>query len=1112
MQSAEEGGGEDETVKQEEAEEKSVLGHDELAVKEEDDEEEEAERQNRQKRTRRSTKKNDKHPWIFQELGASYCLYENCRENPVGSKTTTSKLSHAPWAARHVHGEVSSDLQAKLIHSSSQSFRRCHARWYYPMDFPIVQAAMRKKSQHTVTTTDSEKNRHNPTKKSQRLKRIIDKAYNQKTASSRQEDLTREELRDQTRAWNALDPLMNIQQPQHGAFSLIDQAREVMLDTAHAEDNNDVYLMHNQPHARPDYHWADYYRSRSQKRQQLLQSYQLYDRTPYLKAQWRNNQGRNKLQVPELCLNDRKCKGSQYFAQQRMDCSDPAYLAPFPLNALMEALQDGSPMDVVAADQRTKKKAKEQHHASSNGPTNVDDFLEQRRREIPASRDSSSGGTNGGNHIGNCIVCVPCSCPVCSSAATTTATTEHQQHQEPNWCLLHPIGEMMEIVAASLLKTPRGCSDEAILKTRRMAVLQSTNKLSHKSYNELFLGDTIRQIEQCGDSTIFLARTTMYVTVFSVVPTKDDSFPRSRAKFKNDKLDLSSTLPLKSGTTLPPLCWGTFRVTELQKIDLRSLDRHSPAYLPVHVTSHPKFSGSLFTGHQIKFAILSHCPGKSDGNTTIHHFLWAPTEEGKEKSTGPRTYCTKHIIRNLRSISQIIFSRRHPMILWASALSFARPTPTPDHATRNSNYEARLAHGHALYEIDLRKDEATFRWSPSAAECVVEAVHSISCIAVNWKKSCNQSTLWVYSWSAGKMWELDDTFSALRVVNCWTLPSQCDNVGQLLNSDGTFGAKGALIAKPTFSSNTDSAGLDGCPFFSVLVGTAAFGVQLFQPPLKRPAFQTDNLEIASSPALPSEDNRNFALSSVFAFPHMSGRSVTCGLASIMLPSVGSLLSENDVVQAGLPDDGRACLNCVVTVNSHGVVRAQILLGTRDGKMMCPLPDRFPVGSREQPLIAEKARHQYVAEENKLAGGMNLYLSLHGAQPQQRRQKWSSTGRLGADEQNTLRPFKFSDLRHLPPTISGGDCDHMHDVDSGTIQPIRRSHDVVVCRQAEALQHSSGAAREFPPHTCESRVRSFKLVNESDALSKSRTSAPVDGRSDVTKQVLDSVKDNWKSNK
>jgi len=1126
------------------------------------------------KRKRKSKSKRSAGPLFFQAVGASEepcLLYSNSR------KSKDDDGPSPPWATIGTAanlGQTSPSVHARMIHSSTQSHYRAQARWYYPMDFAVIRSALETNGESSLSKKKKPREDQNG-KAQEKESPISNDTFSDNGKTNNKKWLSEETILETrpglyrkrphlalaARRRNSLDPFRSTPRSRNNkndegfwkarSLRYIEDARATMLLPV-TDDSNDLDHLLPPNQATPatkkpaktksldglsSTHVAksttrrpptSVQNQQQEYRHKVLEGHRKYDNHPYLPGQWKILQNNQSLKRPKAHLPAERIKNSFLFAQQRLNLSDPCYLAPFPLGSLEPVLE----ADMIYKSQRQIE----------SGPTNSkrknrkrqqNDKYEYDEREPPSTRPRDLAIRNEDNNNekqrGNCLVCLPCTCPACVSTTTTRSPPEmrHDDKEEDNpsthnWCLLHPIGDNLDTIAASTLRTPRGLNIGAIRRTRRNITLQKRLHRKAIRYNELPVGDTLQQILQCGDtnSTVFLARTSIHVTVFSVVPLQDDSLPLKENEYYRRKHSATT-----NSSDEGPSCWGTFQLTELQRIDLRSFCRSSPSYTPIDMTAHPKFSGSIMASYQYKFAILSYSKHGHERNV-IHHFLWSKGDDSSNNK--PRYHVSKHVISNLNVISDITF--RGATVLWAVATSYIRPALAPDRATRLGPLEPRLGHGYSLYTIDLRTNEATFQWSPSAEDFLAEGIYSISGIKTEWNESTQSNALWVNSVSAGKMWELDVRLYPLRVIRTWSLPSLSDDFGTTLpTSNGLYG-HGVIMARPNLGrlgqvvEVVKNPNID-LPMLCVSKSQRTFGVQLYQRPTIQPCFQTDSLECAASPALSSllGKKHSVSTSSVIPLPCQvtNKNDSICGLAPVCLPVsdfIDTTRADSSV------DNWNSCFVSMILMTTNGDIFVKSLLGSRQEiNGLSSHSVGLPVGGSSVSLPAASGIPIDNAgnwrAEAKLAGGLNLCMQLGSADSPE-----IATGGEASNEREecNVRPFHYSDLRFITTMQQEMDQDGSAFEETRTIKPIIPNGDIAICRPEENSGDPGGSGQlEVDAAVIRGGLQQALLPSnlslERDRKGSNGTQREIDGgsenkvdRSDITSDILDFANDDWNS--
>jgi hypothetical protein len=652
-----------------------------------------------------------------------------------------------------------------------------------------------------------------------------------------------------------------------------------------------------------------------------------------------------------MCLPEQRRNASRAMHVERMN-ADAAYLAPFSYPSLHYCLNG----DDVTKEEAKLSKSK------------------RRQKAFPIKVDSHESPLM----YGNCLVCTPCPCDYCSGGKEDEPNDDNDESAAEtthlhSWCLLHPTGELLSTLCISNLILPHGAEKIAPSKRER--------RHHHKRRHELDVGETILQIAPCGDGRIsntqsdksdnegaFVVRSTNYCTVV-----------RIRTHHHKKKKEASSG------------CSGLYRIEEVTRIDLRSLSRWFPSYKPMDVATHPRY-GNAFS--RPKFAILSSRNGERN---TIHHV-----------SLRDEPLIEEHNIPSLKSISLIDFTSTHPMTLWAAAESHVRPKLVTDIYTKRP----LLGHGHSLYTIDLRSNDATFQWSPSAEEMMVEGVYSISGIMTDWTRD---HKLWVSSLSAGKTWEIDSRMPC-RVVNTFSLPFIADEGRTVLPAMGLNGG-GSILAQPVLASQNQHS----CPILSVDKTPGAFGLHVYQRPDFRPRFQTNSLECVACPGLSSSgagSELSISRSSCFPLPDVSENVFTCGLASFQTRA-SDFLSANAIRSLGYSSDPETVLSALTMTNKGDLYSHYLLECSNEEESRSKTFPGLPLGcaALAVPASADNPPGDNVGEERapstmpdtRARGGWNLPLTLTNEFPLAR----AELAPLSVKARKECRPFTTVRLEHLP---------------------------------------------------------------------------------------------------
>lgn len=474
---------------------------------------------------------------------------------------------------------------------------------------------------------------------------------------------------------------------------------------------------------------------------------------------------------------------------------------------------------------------------------------------------------------GNCLTCFHCSCSQCRGS------------QEPTACLLHPVGRALDKVRLSIIALPQQNKSQSAEKSHVM---------------ELDVGESIRQLRQCGND-IYMARTDLFCVFFTVLL---------------DEQDTHANL----------VCRGWFKLSVLHRVDLRSLSRFAPSYIPSYIACHPKY-GSGFT--KPRSAIVSACQ-KSGDRVTVHMVQCGDHE----------VPITKHRFNNLHDISTIEFTMNHPMVLWSAARSHVHPISKVSIAAQ----DPQLGFGTALFCLDARSQLAVFQWSPSREEFATEGVHGLSGIHVDEKLP---HSLWASSSSAGKVWEIDSRMPSSPVTT-WSLANACDGMGVVLPPTAQYGA-GNLFSRPIVSSfYAKQIEERHAPLLSVSQDPGAFSLNVYQRPLLRPRFETSTLECIPDPNLILMKGLSAAPSSIFPLPDISDKVFVTGLASFYV-SPSKLLSLPSLARLGCVDENHKDAFCAIIMNNRGDVHVHTILDGGGRESLARLNSEFHAGGQAIPL-------------------------------------------------------------------------------------------------------------------------------------------------------------------
>lgn len=543
--------------------------------------------------------------------------------------------------------------------------------------------------------------------------------------------------------------------------------------------------------------------------------------------------------------------------------------------------------------QKGKRKKKKRRKLTGGLKTNVDECI---------------------RYHGNSLSLIPCTCKVClqslakaNSEAHYGSDNDDDNHIGPNFFLLHPTGESLSL---SFVTLPHG-------RKRKLEVDASNDGDSYLSnHAHVDVGGKVLQVDSCLDIShlvkqnasifndgnfawTFVARTALHC---SVVKVKLKDIPRKKKVTKKQLGDKNEE----------DYCTGEYDIIEIHRIPLHSND-DKVYYEFLHLAANRQ-SGSWYGACYPNFAIV--CSEVRRDSEHYHHYKRETNIIHNIQINNNGANVQKHCMENLKDIAHIQYSGNHPMVLWAAARSNTNPSL---YTGKGSFHRPMIGYGHSLYNIDLRCDKATFTWSPSSEEFMMDGIHSVSGILTDF---VNPYTLYVKSLSAGgRLYEIDSRMPS-RAIFTWGLPGLSDDFKSRLSSSGIYGP-GVLMTQPLdvmgFSNEIQ------IPVLSINQSPAAFGVQLYQRPRNYPRFHTRNLEAPMMTGLGSRlstgaqfDTASFATGSSYPISESSNIK---GIASFFVNSSQIHKRLGSVGYEHCPE--RAL--CVITANSMGDLHAQTLL-------------------------------------------------------------------------------------------------------------------------------------------------------------------------------------------
>lgn len=580
---------------------------------------------------------------------------------------------------------------------------------------------------------------------------------------------------------------------------------------------------------------------------------------------------------------------------------------------------------------------------------------------------------------GNCLVLLPCLCRSCRSVVRSSSNELQSEHIK-SWFIARPQGSLLTAVTVTRL----------ILPNQKIFDQAKTDTSPDEQGLELGLelGETILQLSMCGtleedrcdrnaDESrryFLIARTSSRCAVISC----------SWVEVEQDRNE--------------PGCAGLYCYEKIAEIGQTVL---SPKYLPVSVASNPNSHGRT-SYSRATFAIVAHSRSSQTPNegtisitanpeqSVIHHVI-------VNGCSAPPTVEKREII-GIRHISQIEFTRYHPMVLWASA----RSRTTTKYGPSFGGKRPCGGRGMSLHSIDLRTCESSLAFSPSTAERMVEGLHSVSAILADCER---MHSVYIQSISASKVWEVDGRMPG-RYICSWALPGLCDDFSVAGRQGGIYGW-GSILAQPAVSCFQNNRR----PIFGLSkgFGTAHFG--MYQTPEVYPRFATQSFECASSMGA---GNDGFALSSAFSMPDVG--SDVFNLGFVAFPTrISALLGERDT-QALLGQHDRKetdqnnSVFCLLSMTNNGDLYGHSLLGLemkslRVGRTF----HRLPVGCSTIPIPTNAVNDSNCLVESSNLNQQSIQWKLQNTFPSPAHAMLP----LSSSSRHAARPFVGIDLALIP---------------------------------------------------------------------------------------------------
>ena len=634
----------------------------------------------------------------------------------------------------------------------------------------------------------------------------------------------------------------------------------------------------------------------------MLQLAGRYDEEHYRELNQSQSQSQSQLQPSIVTATKRR---------RRRDEALPEYCAPFGNDLVAWGVEDDQQQRLLvgSTEEGGMPKSRLKYYGLARNEAEEELIVPSICRKVPPSPAD----------YGNCLLVLPCCCPSCKSSQKKPGEEEEGENDSHNcrgWFVVHPSGDRLDAIAVTRIELPR---------------LASSGGKQNKKKVEVPIGERILQAVQCGmnkgwndgeDGTngrILLLRT------------------QSRCLMvKCSWIDSS-----ESSADTQGCCGGHLSLSIATSLDYfgnRSRQQGVHGFAPIHVAASPYSTGTSTYAPAV-FAILSHStlPTSMERHGTLSESSAEPKQNVVHRviSNGNNYHSRRseepsiqlHTIDKLCFISQVEFTRSHPMVLCASGRSSVMHKPGLYHHGKAAKMMKRPLSGRGtnLYSVDLRSNDATVVFNPSHAERMVDGLHSISAVLPD---QCRQHRVFVQSISAGsKVWEIDDRMPGKSLCS-WSLPGLCDDWGVAGRRGGLHGW-GTLLSQPVASvgrygsaaeSDTHDLPLLG---LSKSYGTSHLGI--YQRPEVYPRFCTQSFEASCHNA--SSGSSGFALGSSFPLPDVSENIFNCGVAAFKT-SIGSFLKTTDIdttlgkdYPGGIHDEAL----CIISLTSRGDLYGHALI-------------------------------------------------------------------------------------------------------------------------------------------------------------------------------------------
>ena len=361
---------------------------------------------------------------------------------------------------------------------------------------------------------------------------------------------------------------------------------------------------------------------------------------------------------PELAL----ARSQKLERRRRRDQAFPGHCAPF--GAAAWGLQDGAQQQQVDGDNK-KKKSRLKYYGLAQNEADEELIVPSICRNVPPSPAD----------FGNCLLAMPCRCSESASIPNqddvSESSNQHPAHRT-TWFVVHPSGHRLDAIAVTRIQLPQ---EEPITGA---TIANDTN--SRVITDKIPIGERIVQIAMCGSNKGWDAE-------------EDDTGRRRILLVRTQTRCLVVECAWVDTSTPQGGCsgGGHYSLSVISSVEYfgnGAQQRGLLGFAPIHVAASPYTTGT--SGHApAVFALLSHStlPPSMELHGILPETSAAPKQNvvhraivynSSNRGPVPRRMepsIHQHTIDKLCFISQVEFSRSHPMVLWASGRSSVMHKP-----------------------------------------------------------------------------------------------------------------------------------------------------------------------------------------------------------------------------------------------------------------------------------------------------------------------------------------------------------------------------------------------------------------------------------------------------